>query len=225
MYENGGGQDLTNVLSTDGAAAVTMFTMNTTVASKYKLFLANFHTWLETHKPADVSVQVNGSPVIWSGVLDEIIQGQILSVILALTTIMLVLMLWLRSVRLGLLTSMPLATTIIFYYAFMSTMGIDLNIGTAIISFLVVGIVDYSVHFLHRIRHCQHHQPSLDLAILDGIRHSGESIAFNVLLFSLGFLALLGSEFTPIFHLGVLVALALLLSGFFSLFLIALLAP
>lgn len=225
MYENGGGQDLTNVLSPDGSSAVTMFTMNTTVASQYKQFLADFQSWLAVHKPADVSVRVNGTPVIWSGVLDEIIQGQVLSVALALTTVTLVLMLWLRSARLGLLTALPLAATVVFYYALMTTAGIDLNIGTAIISFLVVGIVDYSVHMLHRIRHEQAVQPSLDAAILEAIRHSGKSIAFNVLLFSLGFLALLGSEFTPIFHLGVLVALALSLSGFFSLFLIALLAP
>jgi predicted RND superfamily exporter protein len=61
--------------------------------------------------------------------------------------------------------------------------------------------------------------------VLDALRHSGKSIAFNVLLFSFGFLALLASKFTPIFHLGVLVTLALSLSGFFSLFLIAMLAP
>lgn len=225
LYENGGGKDITNVLNSDGSSAVTMFTMNTTIASQYKQFLADLQTWLKIHKPDAVSVQVNGSPVIWSGVLDEIIQGQILSVALAMTTVTLVLMLWLRSVRLGLLAALPLAATILFYYALMSAVGIDLNIGTAIISFLVVGIVDYSVHFLHRIRHAQQHQPSLDAAVLEAIRHSGKSIAFNVLLFSLGFLALLGSEFTPIFHLGVLVPLALFLSGFFSLFLIALLTP
>jgi predicted RND superfamily exporter protein len=225
MYENGGGQDLTNVLNPEGSAAVTMFTMNTTLASEYKKFLAEFADWLKIHKPDDVSVEVNGTPVIWSGVLDEIIQGQVLSVALALSTVALVLMLWLRSVRLGLLAALPLAATVVCYYALMATVGIALNIGTAIISFLVVGIVDYSVHFLHRIRHAQDHEPTLDAAVLDALRHSGKSIAFNVLLFSFGFLALLASKFTPIFHLGVLVTLALSLSGFFSLFLIAMLAP
>lgn len=225
MYENGGGKDLTNVLNPDGSAAVTMFTMNTTLASEYKRFLANLDAWLKIHKPDDVTVQASGTPVIWSGVLDEIIQGQILSVALALTTVTGVLMLWLRSVRLGLIAALPLATTVVFYYALMTLAGIDLNIGTAIISFLVVGIVDYSVHFLHRIRHAQDTCATLDGAVLDALRHSGKSIAFNVLLFSFGFLALLASQFTPIFHLGILVTLALSLSGFFSLFLISLLAP
>ena len=225
LYENGGGKDITNVVNSEGSSAVTMFTMNTSIASQYKQFLSNLQEWLKLHKPDNVSVQVNGSPVIWSGVLDEIINGQILSIALALTTVTLVLIIWLRSLRLGVLTAIPLASTILFYYAMMTTVGIDLNIGTAIISFLVVGIVDYSVHFLHRIRHAQQQQLALDAAILDAIRYSGKSIAFNVLLFSLGFLALLGSEFTPIFQMGILVPMALFLSGFFSLFLIAVLAP
>jgi predicted RND superfamily exporter protein len=225
MYENGGGQDLTNVLNSEASGAVTMFTMNTTRASQYKQLLHSLDEWLKEHKPAHTTVSVAGTPVIWSSVLDEIVVGQALSIILALVAVTTVLMLWLRSVRLGVLAALPLATTIVLYYAFMSLMGIDLNIGTAIISFLVVGIVDYSVHYLHRIRHALEQERTLDQALLHALRYSGNSIAFNVLLFSLGFLALLASDFTPIFHLGVLVALALTISGCMSLFLISLLAP
>ncbi len=225
MYENGGGQDLSNVLNPDGSAAVTMFTMNTTRATEYRQLLGALNAWLKAHRPSGLAVEVTGTPVIWSGVLDEIVRGQVLSIALALTTVTIVLMLWLRSVRLGLLTALPLAVTIVLYYAVMSLAGIDLNIGTAIISFLVVGIVDYSVHYLHRIRHGLDRGQSLDQALLYALRHSGRSIAFNVVLFSLGFLALLASEFTPIFHLGVLVALALSISGAMSLFLISMLAP
>jgi predicted RND superfamily exporter protein len=65
----------------------------------------------------------------------------------------------------------------------------------------------------------------MDAAIVHALQHSGRSIAFNVMVFALGFLSLLASEFTPIIHLGALVALALSISGFMSLFLISLLAP
>jgi hypothetical protein len=64
-----------------------------------------------------------------------------------------------------------------------------------------------------------------DTALLRAVRHSGRSIVFNVLVFSLGFLSLLASDFTPIVHLGALVALALVISGFMSLFLLSVLAP
>jgi predicted RND superfamily exporter protein len=105
-------------------------------------------------------------------------------------------------------------------------LGIELNIGTALISFIVVGIVDYSVHYLHRVKdHWVTSNATIDESLLYAIRHSGSSIVFNVALFSLGFLTLLFSQFKPIAYLGGLVALALTISGFMSIFLISMLAP
>lgn len=225
MYENGGGDELNYVLKRDASAAATLFAMNTTRASEYKQFLAELEAWLKAHKPAHLKVGVAGVPVVWSGVLDEIIAGQFVSIVLALGSVCAVLMLWLRSIKEGLLASLPLAATTLVYYGFMSLAGIELNIGTALISFIVVGIVDYSVHYLHRIKSGLAAGLYIDDALRHAVRHSGESIAFNVAVFSCGFLVLLFSEYRPILYLGGLVALALLISGFMSLFLISLLAP
>lgn len=225
MYENGGGSELTNVMNREFSKAATLFTMNTTRASEYQDFLDKLDTWLKQNKPKDVNVVIGGTPVIWSGVLREIIKGQLTSFILALAAVTVVLILWLRSWRHGLLTALPLACTMIFYYGAMTLLDIDLNIGTAITSFLVVGIVDYSVHYLYGIKAALSEGLELDDALVHALQHSGRSIVFNVLIFSLGFLSLLASEFTPIIYLGGLVALALSVSGFMSLFLISLLAP
>jgi len=225
MYENGGGNDLNNVLMRDASQAATLFTMNTTRASDYKRLLASLDGWLATHRPADLEVTVAGSPVIWSAVLAEIISGQATSFVLAFIAVSVVLMVWLRSIRQGVLASLPLAATMVVYYGTMALLKIELNIGTALISFMVVGIVDYSVHFLHRTTSRLEDGGPLDEAVLYAIRHSGASIAFNVAVFSLGFLTLLLSEFKPIAYLGGLVALSLFISGVMSLFLISMLAP
>lgn len=225
MYENGGGNDLTNVLNRNQSGIMTLYTMNTTRASEYRAFLDNLNQWLSLHKPANIEVTLAGNPVIWTGVLDEIIKGQVISFVLAFSAVAAVLMLWLRSFKKGLLTSLPLLATMLFYYGFMALFQIELNIGTALISFVVVGIVDYSVHYLHRIEIGLADGLALDAALLSAIRSSGKSIIFNVLLFSAGFLTLMFSEFKPIVYLGALVALALLISGMMSLLLISLLAP
>lgn len=225
LYENGGGNDLNNVLTRDFSKAAVLFTMNTTRATEYQTLLKNLDQWLLKNKPDNVKVSVAGTPVIWSGVLVEIIKGQLTSFILAFTSICVVLMLWMRSFKLGMLTALPLGATMITYYGVMAALGIELNIGTALISFIVVGIVDYSVHYLHRVQVQLNSGERMDVALLHAIRHSGKSIAFNVAVFSLGFLTLLFSEFKPIAYLGGLVALALMISGFMSLFLISMLAP
>lgn len=225
LYEMGGGTDLTNVLSEDFSKSVLLYTMNTTVASDYEAFLEKLDTWLAENTPEGISYKLAGSPVIWTAVLDELISGQLLSIGLAFLSVILVMSLWLKSPRLGLVGTLPLAVTVIAYYAMMTLFNIELNIGTAIISFLVLGVVDYSVHYLLRTRYYLRQKQPLDEALLNAVAHSGRSIIANVFVFSIGFVALLFSDFKPIVDLGSLVGMSLFISGVMSLFVITLLAP
>ncbi|MGF1735845.1 efflux RND transporter permease subunit [Photobacterium satsumensis] len=225
MYENGGGSDLTNVLNDDFSKTVMLYTMNTTVASEFQGFLDVLIPWLEENTPSGVSYKLAGAPIIWTAVLDELISGQMLSIGLAFLTVVITMSLWLKSWKMGLVGTLPLAATVVFYYATMALFGIELNIGTAIISFLILGIVDYSVHYLLRTKHGVEQGLSIDDALLQALSQSGRSIIANVFVFSIGFIALLFSEFKPIVDLGTLVGLSLFISGIMSLYVITLLAP
>lgn len=226
LYENGGGADLTNVLNSDFSKTAVLFTMNTTRATQYQALLATLNDWLAENKPEYLTVTLAGTPVIWTGVLDEILNGQVQSTLLALFAVFVVVAIWMKSLRSALMTTLPLAVTLVFFYGMMPLAGIDLNIGTAIIAFLVVGIVDYAVHFNLRIRHgLDVLELPLDDAIIQAVRSSGKSIMFNVLVFSLGFLSLLLAEYEPVVHLGALVSASLAISGLMSLFVIAVFAP
>lgn len=225
MFENGGGSDLTNVLNSDFSKTITMFTMNTGKASRYKELLNSLAAWTEANKPKELVMKVGGTPVIWTGVLSEILAGQISSFALAFTSVLVMMMFWFRSAKLGFIGSLPLIVTVAFYYAVMALADIELNVGTALISYLVVGIVDYSAHYIARIKHHLSLGDDVDEALMKSIAHSGKSIFINVIVFSFGFVALLFSVFKPVVHLGSLVSLSLLISGFLSLFLITLLAP
>ena len=225
MYENGGGSDLTNVLSEDFSKTVLLYTMNTTVASDFQRFLDELDPWLSSNIPDGMTYKLAGSPVIWTAVLDELISSQLQSIIIALACVLLVMSLWMKSFRTGLLGTLPLIVTVIFYYASMTLFNIELNIGTAIISFLVLGIVDYSVHYLLRIEHGLKQGLSLNKSLEEAVIYSGRSIIINIIVFSIGFIALLFSEFKPIVDLGTLVGLSLFVSGIMSIFIITLLSP
>jgi predicted RND superfamily exporter protein len=225
MYENGGGSDLTNVLSEDFSKTLLLYTMNTTVASDFQRYLDELEPWLSSNIPDGMTYKLAGSPVIWTAVLDELISSQLQSIIIALACVLLIMSLWMKSFRTGLLGTLPLIVTVIFYYASMTLFTIELNIGTAIISFLVLGIVDYSVHYLLRIEHGLKQGLSLNKSLEEAVIHSGRSIIINIIVFSIGFIALLFSEFKPIVDLGTLVGLSLFVSGIMSIFIITLLAP
>lgn len=225
LFENGGGSDLTNVLNADYSKAVTLYTMTSSVASDYRSLLARLDAWLAVNKPTYLDITHAGTPVIWTGVLDEITRGQLLSFTLAALVVTLMMMLWLRSLRLGLLGMFTLLATAATLYGGMFLLDIELNIGTALVTFLVVGVVDYAVHLLSRIRLFVQQGVDVDTAILRAMHSVGRSTVVNVVIFSVGFLALLFSDFKPVVDLGALVALALFISGVMTILVITLIAP
>ncbi|MBY8948450.1 MMPL family transporter [Pseudomonas sp. SH10-3B] len=225
MFENGGGSDLQNVLNADYSKALTLYTMTSSVASDYKAMLDRLDAWLLVNKPANLQVTHAGTPKIWTGILAEITQGQVLSFSLALLVVTLMMMFWLKSVRLGILGMLTLLTTSVTVYGFMYLLGIELNIGTTLVTFLVVGVVDYAVHLLSRIKLLVQQGIHVDEAILTAMHSVGRSTVVNVVIFSVGFLALLFSAYKPVIDLGTLVALALFSSGVMTILLVTLISP
>nr|WP_295481151.1 MMPL family transporter [uncultured Pseudomonas sp.] len=225
LFENGGGSDLRNVLNADYSKAVTLYTMTSSVAGDYQALLDRLDAWVSQNKPAHLEVTHAGTAYIWTGVLKEITQGQMLSFTLALLVVTLMMMGWLRSVRLGLLGMLTLLTTSVIVYGAMYLLDIELNIGTTLVTFLVVGVVDYAVHLLSRMKFLIEEGATVDEALLGAMEGIGRSTLVNVAIFSGGFMALFFSDYKPIIDLGTLVALALSSSGISTLLLVTLISP
>ncbi len=134
-------------------------------------------------------------------------------------------MFWLKSVRLGILGMLTLLTTSVTVYGFMYLLNIELNIGTTLVTFLVVGVVDYAVHLLSRIKLLVQEGIHVDEAILTAMHSVGRSTGGQRWRFSVGFLALLFSAYKPVIDLGTLVALALFSSGVMTILLVTLISP
>jgi hypothetical protein len=225
MFENSGGSDVTNVLNDDFSKTVLLYTLGSTVANDYQSFLDHVQPWIEANKPDVVSIKYAGAPIIWTAVLDALVKSQTVSASIALVTVLLVMIVWFRSLRLGIAGTLPLLSTVMIYFALMTLLNIELNIGTAIISFLVLGIVDYSVHYILRIQHEIRKGAAINDALLNAMRISGRAIIANVLVFSIGFIALLFSQHQALVDLGTLVGLSLFISGLVTLFVVTLFAP
>lgn len=112
-----------------------------------------------------------------------------------------VLVLVLRSVRLGLAALPPNAVPVAAIFAVMWAAGLPLDVGTSMTAAIALGIaVDGTLHFLHAWR----------AGDLDGTaRTTGRAVVLTALVVGLGFLALTGSEFGPTRHFGLLCAVAM----------------
>jgi predicted RND superfamily exporter protein len=85
--------------------------------------------------------------------IDAITDSMLVSVPLAMVLVLIVAGLVMRSARLSLASIIPIALVISWLLAFMSVFGYSLNVVTATIAAISVGVgIDYSIHFTMRYR-------------------------------------------------------------------------
>ena len=110
-------------------------------------------------------------------------------------------------------------------FGVMGFFGVHLDIGTALVSSIVIGIgVDYSIHYLSRMFSEIAHGTELLDAIAKTVKRSGKAITSNVVTVGFGFLALSVSEFLPLVTLSWMIWLTLNISALATMILLPALA-
>ena len=183
--------------------------------------LASLTSWGKENFPANVTIEYGGSVMIWLALIQYIVVGQVQNVILALLIVFLFCAFVFKSLSAGLLSIVPLTISSLITFGLMGYMGIRLEMGTAIVTAIAVGVgVDFSIHFISRYK--DEYQISNDLTTAGSVTMStaGKAIIFDMISNILGFSVLLFSGFTPIQNFGWLVSLTMITSGFGSLILL-----
>jgi len=127
-----------------------------------------------------------------------------------------------RSLRLGIYAIVPVALTVIVNFGLMGHLGIALSIPTAIISNIIIGIgVDFSLHFLSRLKLERELNDSAELAVQNTIKFVGKPILMDALPTAIGFLVLLSSGFVPLRFVGMLISLTMMICAFSALTILA----
>lgn len=153
---------------------------------------------------------IGGFGSILSELAHKIVSGQFLSLGLAIFVVGILLMLLFRSVTAGLISAIPLALSIITLFGLMGIFRIELNIATALLSSIMIGVgVDYTIHFLWRFR--EERQNGLDPqdAAKKTLTTTGRGIVFNALSVIIGFVVLFTSSFMPVRFFGFLVVVSI----------------
>jgi len=115
-----------------------------------------------------------------------------------------------RSFIAGLLSVLPLSIAILILFGLMGFFGITLDIATALISSIMIGVgIDYTIHFLWRFKVERSkgvdHREAAYLTLIT----TGKGIIINALSVIIGFLALTLSNFEPLRFFGGLVVISI----------------
>ena len=154
---------------------------------------------------------VGGFGAVLTDLAEAVVRGQFLSLILAVIICAILLMLLFRSFNAGVVSALPLAFSIVILFGLMGVFGIELNIVTALLSSIMIGVgIDYTIHFLWRYR--EERRSGLDAvsAVKKTLTTTGRGITFNAFSVIIGFIALFFSTFLPVRFFGFLVVVSIL---------------
>lgn len=99
--------------------------------------------------PKNVRVFVGGGAIQEGAVVSLVVESQIISILISVIIVMIIVALSYKSLAAGLIAALPLAVAIIANFAVMGFARITINVATALIASLAVGIgIDYTIHFI-----------------------------------------------------------------------------
>ncbi|WP_024655545.1 efflux RND transporter permease subunit [Borrelia hispanica] len=166
----------------------------------------------------------------FSGAYDKIpisqtmVKEQITNIITTLSAIAILLIIFFKSIKTGIIIAIPVAWSVFLNFAVMKLFGITLNPATATIASVSMGIgVDYSIHFFNAF--ILNYQITKDYknALLESIPNVFNGIFANSISVGIGFLTLIFSTYKIIATLGAIIAFTMLTTSIASLTLLPLL--
>jgi predicted RND superfamily exporter protein len=157
-----------------------------------------------------VEVKMTGYVRLMGRMEDYLITSQLRSFVLAFSVITLLMVVFLRSWRLGLFAMIPNLLPVLMGLGTMALLGISLNPGTIMIGAIALGlVVDDTVYFLVTLRRKLGGGSNLEEAIADTVQTAGRPIIITSLILIIGFGVLSFGSFNPNIQFGIVSALVI----------------
>ena len=183
--------DLAGALPPDQLAAVTagemvlpMGDMVSDDGLRFLLLPADFttddlETWLAFAEEHEEIRTLTGMPVVWDEIARLVLRAQATSLIVAYVLVAVMLAFAYRRVRETIISLVPITLTIVTVLGFLAVSGIQLNLLTAVISSIVIGVgIDYAIHYIAAIDYAR---AGGDGYVMRAIDHAGRPIVANAL--------------------------------------------
>ncbi len=159
--------------------------------------IARLDDFLPTQFGDDMRIRIGGSVAQTAALNEVMVHGKILNIIQISGVILFITSVVFRSLLAGLLVLVPLLLAVLANFGLMGLLGIQLNIGTSLISAMAVGIgADYAIYLIYRLREELGRGVDERTACHTALTTAGKAILFvasavaggyGVLLFSYGY--------------------------------------
>ncbi len=208
MYEISGGEEIDKYITTDyDIARISIITKQMDDLQNKQLFNI-IDEYLKDHFQ-ELDVQVTGFDYLLNQLTSNIISTQIRSLRMAFIVI-LILMLLIFGPKLGFLSLLPNVFPIVFILGLMGWAGFRLNMATAIIASVAIGIVvDDTIHYFTHFKYEYLQTRDIHQSMRAALVGVGRALIFTSLILTTGFLIFIFSQTSILMDFGILASTAI----------------
>ncbi|MDR2576133.1 MAG: MMPL family transporter [Treponema sp.] len=168
--------------------------------------------------PKDVTVTMGGQTMVEKSLNNLVVQSQLVSMLFSLLCVFIIIAVSNKSLAAGCIGITPLSISILINFAVMGFSGIKLNLGTAMVAAVSVGVgIDYTIHCLEAYKREYRATGGAGDFLRRVFFSSGKAIIINAASVGAGFAVLLASSFIMLGDLGLLIALTMFINALVSL--------
>jgi predicted RND superfamily exporter protein len=205
------GLDLNDRINVDKSATRVTATVSRTTTTETKQFFADVEQWMEANWPEYMHTDPTSAAVMFTYISERNMQNMVTGTILAIAAIALIMMVALRSVRLGVLSLVPNGLPILTTFGAWAILVGEVGFSVATVASISLGIiVDDTVHLLSKYVRARDERA---LSVEDSIRYAfhnvGTAIVVNTIILTAGFLVMTTSAFKMNVDLGLMTVLAI----------------
>ncbi|MBN2050602.1 MAG: RND family transporter [Spirochaetales bacterium] len=181
-----------------------------------KTVKAFIDTAAEVSSGTGVSLECAGTAFVMQEMNSQILPQQMYSLLLAAAVVFILITLSQKSIRLGLVSTIPILITLAALFGVMGYARLDVSVITGIMSGLTVGVgIDYAIHFMAMYRGAARRKETDP--ILSALFYVATPVTANALGLAIGFTALSFSPLSIHLTLSVLMWVTMTVSAFLSL--------
>lgn len=215
------GEDLHELVNREFDRTRIQLNLNVHGAREINAVIDDIETRVAQQPPADMTVTVGGFGRLFADQERLLIQGQIRSLLSALVLISVLMYLTWRSIGRTLLTMIPNLAPVVVVFATMGLFGIWLDMATAMIASVTVGIaVDDTIHLFNGYLRRRKAGSTHVQALVRTYHYEGRAVTATTILLCAQFSLLGLSPFIPTIEFGLLTALGLFAALIFDLLLL-----
>jgi uncharacterized protein len=164
----------------------------------------------EKAKSLGLNVETTGKFHLFQRMMDYVVMTFFQSVLMAMFLVAILMSILFRSIKLGLLSLIPNILPLIIGAGFMYVVGIPLNIGSAIVASVCIGIaIDDTIHFLSNYYRLRAEGLGIKETMSQIMTFTGTALIYTTLLLVACFGLYMIGDFIPTFHFGLLCGVVL----------------